>query len=99
LSIEKQDSTTIQKCSAEEASNMDFGFYGKGMDGYVQYMQAFDRIQEGEKTRREASGRLGAAADAFSEEDSDTDGSEESTCDELEDGGGGDFSDGGADDL
>lgn len=25
----------------------DFGFYGKGLDGYVHYKQSFDRINDG----------------------------------------------------
>ena len=30
----------------------DFGFYGKGIDGYVHYSLAMDRIREEEKRRK-----------------------------------------------
>lgn len=32
--------------------DMDFGVYGKGVDGYVHYSLAMDRIQEDEENRK-----------------------------------------------
>ena len=32
--------------------DLDFGFYGKGIDGYVHYSLAMDRIREEEKRRK-----------------------------------------------
>ena len=31
--------------------DMDFGVYGKGIDGYIHYSLAMDRIQEEEENR------------------------------------------------
>lgn len=36
----------------------DFGFYGKGIDGYVHYSLAMDRIREEEKRRKAISDDL-----------------------------------------
>ena len=48
--------------------DMDFGVYGKGVDGYVHYSLAMDRIQEEEESRK-------ALMDEFDndEEENDTD--------------------------
>lgn len=48
--------------------DMDFGVYGKGIDGYVHYSLAMDRIQEEEESRK-------ALMDEFDndEEENDTD--------------------------
>ena len=32
--------------------DMDFGVYGKGIDGYIHYSLAMDRIQEEEENRK-----------------------------------------------
>lgn len=32
--------------------NNDYGFYGKGLDGYVHYKQAFDESQKGHSNSR-----------------------------------------------
>ena len=32
--------------------DMDFGIYGKGIDGYIHYSLAMDRIQEEEENRK-----------------------------------------------
>ena len=32
--------------------DMDFGVYGKGIDGYIHYSLAMDRIQEEEESRK-----------------------------------------------
>ena len=32
--------------------DLDFGFYGKGIDGYVHYSLAMDRIREEEERRK-----------------------------------------------
>ncbi len=48
--------------------DMDFGVYGKGVDGYVHYSLAMDRIREEEENRK-------ALMDEFDndEEENDTD--------------------------
>ena len=58
--------------------DMDFGIYGKGIDGYVHYSLAMDRIQEEEENRK-------ALADEF---DSDDFGSDDFGSDDF---GGDDF--------
>ena len=32
--------------------DMDFGFYGKGIDGYIQYSLAMDLVREEEESRK-----------------------------------------------
>ena len=63
--------------------DMDFGVYGKGIDGYVHYSLAMDRIQEEEENRK-------ALADDFDSDDLDSDdvGSDDFGSDDF---GGDDF--------
>ena len=35
----------------------DFGFYGKGLDGYVHYKQSFDRIHEKQNSSEKQKGK------------------------------------------
>ena len=58
--------------------DMDFGVYGKGIDGYIHYSLAMDRIQEEEENRK-------ALIDDF---DSDDFGSDDFGSDDF---GGDDF--------
>ena len=58
--------------------DMDFGVYGKGIDGYIHYSLAMDRIQEEEEIRK-------ALIDDF---DSDDFGSDDFGSDDF---GGDDF--------
>ena len=46
---------SLPKSEAEVTTmlkDMDFGFYGKGIDGYVHYSLAMDRIREEEENRK-----------------------------------------------
>ena len=63
--------------------DMDFGVYGKGIDGYIHYSLAMDRIQEEEENRK-------ALADEFDSDDLDSDdvGSDDFGSDDF---GGDDF--------
>ncbi len=63
--------------------DMDFGVYGKGIDGYVHYSLAMDRIQEEEENRK-------ALTDDFDSDDLDSDdfGSDDFGSDDF---GGDDF--------
>ena len=63
--------------------DMDFGIYGKGIDGYVHYSLAMDRIQEEEENRK-------ALTDEFDSDDLDSDdvGSDDFGSDDF---GGDDF--------
>ena len=46
--------------------DMDFGVYGKGIDGYIHYSLAMDRIQEEEENRK-------ALTDDFNSDELDSD--------------------------
>lgn len=63
--------------------DMDFGVYGKGIDGYIHYSLVMDRIQEEEENRK-------ALTDDF---DSDNFGSDDVGSDDFgsDDFGGDDF--------
>ena len=63
--------------------DMDFGVYGKGIDGYVHYSLAMDRIREEEENRK-------ALMDDFDSDDLDSDdfGSDDFGSDDF---GGDDF--------
>ena len=46
---------SLPKSEAEVTTmlkDMDFGFYGKGIDGYIHYSLAMNRIQEEEESRK-----------------------------------------------
>ena len=60
---------SLPKSEAEVTTmlkDMDFGFYGKGIDGYVHYSLAMDRIREEEEKRK-------ALMDEFDTNNFDTD--------------------------
>ena len=51
-SIEGSDSLPQYKAEVTTMlKDMDFGVYGKGIDGYIHYSLAMDRIQEEEESR------------------------------------------------
>lgn len=58
--------------------DMDFGVYGKGIDGYIHYSQAMDRIREEEENRK-------ALMDEFDECDDECDADDDFDPDESED--------------
>ena len=49
--------------------DMDFGVYGKGIDGYVHYSLAMDRIQEEEENRKALMDEFDEDADEVDELD------------------------------
>ena len=51
----------------------DFGFYGKGIDGYVHYSLAMDRIREEEKRRKAISDDLDRAIEEKKKKKRETD--------------------------
>ena len=51
--------------------DMDFGVYGKGIDGYVHYSLAMDRIREEEKKRKALMDEFDKDVDEMDELDSD----------------------------
>ena len=51
--------------------DMDFGFYGKGIDGYVHYSLAMDRIREEEEKRKALMDEFDKDVDEMDEFDSD----------------------------
>ena len=63
--------------------DMDFGVYGKGIDGYIHYSLTMDRIQEEEENRK-------ALTDDFNSDELDSDdvGSDDFGSDDF---GGDDF--------
>ena len=53
--------------------DMDFGVYGKGIDGYIHYSLAMDRIQEEEKSRKALMDEFDNDEDNFDSDDLDSD--------------------------
>ena len=51
--------------------DMDFGVYGKGVDGYVHYSLAMDRIREEEEKRKALMDEFDKDVDEMDEFDSD----------------------------
>ena len=51
--------------------DMDFGVYGKGIDGYVHYSLAMDRIREEEENRKALMDEFDKDVDEMDEFDSD----------------------------
>ena len=77
---------SLPKSEAEVTTmlkDMDFGFYGKGIDGYVHYSLAMDRIRKEEENRK-------ALMDDFDSDELDSDdfGSDDFGSDDF---GGDDF--------
>ena len=61
--------------------DMDFGVYGKGIDGYVHYSLAMDRIREEEENRKALMDEFDKDVDEMDEFDSDE---EEGDTDDLD---------------
>ena len=53
--------------------DMDFGVYGKGIDGYIHYSLAMDRIREEEEKRKALMDEFDNDVDEMDEFDSDED--------------------------
>jgi len=53
--------------------DMDFGVYGKGVDGYVHYSLAMDRIREEEENRKALMDEFDNGEDNFDSDDLDSD--------------------------
>ena len=53
--------------------DMDFGVYGKGIDGYVHYSLAMDRIREEEESRKALMDEFDNDADNLDSDDLDSD--------------------------
>ena len=53
--------------------DMDFGVYGKGIDGYVHYSLAMDRIREEEENRKALMDEFDNDVDEMDELDNDED--------------------------
>ena len=62
----KAEGTTMLK-------DMDFGVYGKGIDGYIHYSLAMDRIQEEEESRKALMDEFDNDVDEMDELDNDED--------------------------
>ena len=83
LSQYKAEVTTMLK-------DMDFGVYGKGIDGYIHYSLAMDRIQEEEESRKALMDEFDNDEDNLDSDDLDSDdfGSDDFGSDDF---GGDDF--------
>ena len=64
--FEKGQVTTMLK-------DMDFGVYGKGIDGYIHYSLAMDRIQEEEESRKALMDEFDNDEDNLDSDDLDSD--------------------------
>ena len=67
---------SLPKSEAEVTTmlkDMDFGFYGKGIDGYVHYSLAMDRIREEEEKRKALMDEFDNDEDNFDSDDLDSD--------------------------
>lgn len=53
--------------------DMDFGVYGKGIDGYVHYSLAMERIREEEESRKALMDEFDNDEDNFDSDDLDSD--------------------------
>ena len=53
--------------------DMDFGVYGKGIDGYAHYSLAMDRIREEEENRKALMDEFDTDEDNFDSDDLDSD--------------------------
>ena len=77
---------SLPKSEAEVTTmlrDMDFGFYGKGFDGYVHYSLAMDRIREEEEKRK-------ALMDEFDNDEDNSDSDDLDSDDFASDDFGGD---------
>ena len=60
--------------------DMDFGVYGKGIDGYVHYSLAMDRIRKEEENRKALMDEFDKDVDEMDEFDSDEEESSTRSC-------------------
>ena len=73
-SIEGSDSLPQYKAEVTTMlKDMDFGVYGKGIDGYIHYSLAMDRIQEEEESRKALMDEFDNDEDNFDSDDLDSD--------------------------
>ena len=67
---------SLPKSEAEVTTmlkDMDFGFYGKGIDGYVHYSLAMDRIRKEEESRKALMDEFDNDEDNLDSDDLDSD--------------------------
>lgn len=67
---------SLPKSEAEVTTmlkDMDFGGYGKGVDGYVHYSLAMERIREEEESRKALMDEFDNDEDNFDSDDLDSD--------------------------
>ena len=67
---------SLPKSEAEVTTmlkDMDFGVYGKGVDGYVHYSLAMERIREEEESRKALMDEFDNDEDNFDSDDLDSD--------------------------
>lgn len=88
-----EGSSSLPQYKAEVTTmlkDMDFGVYGKGIDGYIHYSLAMDRIQEEEESRKALMDEFDNDEDNFASDDLDSDdfGSDDFGSDDF---GGDDF--------
>ena len=71
-----EGSSSLPQYKAEVTTmlkDMDFGVYGKGIDGYVHYSLAMDRIREEEENRKALMDEFDNDEDNFDSDDLDSD--------------------------
>lgn len=71
-----EGSSSLPQYKAEVTTmlkDMDFGVYGKGIDGYIHYSLAMDRIQEEEESRKALMDEFDNDEDNLDSDDLDSD--------------------------
>ena len=71
-----EGSSSLPQYKAEvttKLKDMDFGVYGKGIDGYVHYSLAMDRIREEEENRKALMDEFDNDEDNFDSDNLDSD--------------------------
>ena len=71
-----EGSSSLPQYKAEvttKLKDMDFGVYGKGVDGYVHYSLAMDRIREEEENRKALMDEFDNDEDNFDSDNLDSD--------------------------
>ena len=71
-----EGSSSLPQYKAEVTTmlkDMDFGVYGMGIDGYVHYSLAMDRIREEEENRKALMDEFDNGEDNFDSDDLDSD--------------------------
>ena len=64
---------SLPQYKAEVTTMLKFGVYGKGVDGYVHYSLAMDRIREEEENRKALMDEFDNDEDNFDSDDLDSD--------------------------